>query len=193
MNEALAGLGYAPHPLSAYRRLVGDGVVELARRALPDGARDERTLDACVGAMRAIYARRWAAKTSIYPGIAELLDTLTDRGVPFCVLSNKPDEMTRLIVAELLSAWRFAAVVGARADVPRKPDPQAAMELARAMRIPPAAFVYVGDTDTDMHTARAAGMFAVGALWGFRDASELRTAGAEALIAAPQEVVGFLA
>jgi phosphoglycolate phosphatase len=193
MNEALAGLGFSLHPLASYRHFVGDGVVELARRALPEAARDEATLTACVAAMRRIYAGRWARKTRAYPGIPELLDALTARRVPFCVLSNKPDDMTRVIVAELLSSWRFAAVAGAREGIPRKPDPHAALQLARTMGIPAERFVYVGDTDTDMRTACAAAMFAVGALWGFRDATELSEAGAAALISAPQELLRFLA
>ncbi|GAF91115.1 unnamed protein product, partial [marine sediment metagenome] len=58
--------------------------------------------------------------------------------------------------------------------------------------VPAEQFLYVGDTGTDMDTATAAGMFAVGVLWGFRDADELTAHGAQKLIAHPSELLELL-
>jgi beta-phosphoglucomutase-like phosphatase (HAD superfamily) len=77
---------------------------------------------------------------------------------------------------------KFEAVFGQRPSVPRKPDPAGALEIAGLMDIPPESILYLGDSDTDMKTANAAGMYAVGALWGFRTAEELRENGAKLLI-----------
>jgi phosphoglycolate phosphatase len=108
------------------------------------------------------------------------------------VFSNKPDEFTRLCVARLLSGWQFAAVQGATPELPLKPDPRGAWAVAARMGITPGEVLYLGDTNTDMLTAVAAGMFPVGALWGFRTADELLAAGAAALVKTPTEVLGWV-
>jgi phosphoglycolate phosphatase len=76
--------------------------------------------------------------------------------------------------------------------VPIKPDAGAALDVSRRLAIPPGEFLYLGDTNTDMQTARAAGMYAVGVLWGFRTAEELTSSGAERLVSDPREVLSLL-
>ena len=191
MNAVLAVRRFPTHQPDAYRYFVGEGVEMLVRRSLPHAASDESVLQ-CIDAMKAEYAVRWAHKTSAYDGIPELLDALTGRGLRLAVLSNKPDEFTRMAVAELLKPWSFEAVCGARPDLPKKPDPTGARRLAAALAIAPERCLYLGDTRTDMETALAAGMFAVGATWGFRPRSELEAAGAEALVDEPGEVLALL-
>ena len=81
---------------------------------------------------------------------------------------------------------------GALPSVPLKPDPAAALAIADGLGIAPGAFAYLGDTGTDMKTACAAGMYPVGALWGFRTAEELRTNGAKVLIGKPTDLLPLL-
>jgi phosphoglycolate phosphatase len=192
MNEALGELGLPEHPLSAYRRFVGDGVTKLARRALPPERRDDETIARCIAGMRRIYGGRWDRKTVPYPGIPTLLERLAERGIALAVLSNKPDDMCRTVIARYFPATEFRAVVGARANVAHKPDPVSALEIARGLALAPREILYVGDTDTDMRTAVAAGMLPVGALWGFRDADELRASGASRLAKTPLDVIDLL-
>ncbi|NUQ01042.1 MAG: HAD family hydrolase, partial [Armatimonadetes bacterium] len=173
MNTALRGLGHPPHPTDSYRYHVGDGMTNLALRVLPPDQRDAAEVARCVAAMRAEYALRWAAKTRPYDGVLELLDALAERGVARAVLSNKPDEFTQQVVAKLLGRERFDVVMGAQPGWPLKPDPAGALEVARRLGQPPGAVLYLGDTNTDMATAVAAGMHPVGARWGFRPAAEL--------------------
>jgi phosphoglycolate phosphatase len=193
MNAALQSLGYPAHGMDSYRYFVGDGVEILARRALPDGARlDEAVVRECVTRMRAEYGRRWKDKTRLYDGMAELLDGLVRRGVKSAILSNKPHPAVVEVVEHFFGRWHFDAALGARPGVPIKPDAGAALEVARVMAVAPAAFLYVGDTNTDMATAVAAGMFPVGVLWGFRTEKELRESGAQAVAARPQEILDLL-
>jgi len=192
MNEALGRLGFAPHPAAAYKLFVGDGVVNLATRVLPDGHRDDATVASVVKLMREIYGLHWADKTQPYPGVPELLDTLAERGVKTAVLSNKPHDSTTQCVEKLLPKWRFDAVVGVSEAVPPKPDPRGVEQVVARLGVPREEFLYLGDTNTDMHTANGAGIFAVGALWGFRTAEELLASGARALIEKPIELLGLL-
>jgi len=212
MNAVLARHGLPQHGLPAYKYFVGDGVANLVRRALPPARRDRQVLSdrepsgtpvfvpegheelvaLCIAEMRAEYGQHWRDKTRPYDGIHELLNALTLRGVKLAVLSNKPDEMTKLTVRELLPRWRFDAVRGERAGTLRKPDPAGALGIAAQLGAPPGAFLYLGDTNTDMQTAQAAGMYPLGALWGFRPAQELTASGAKALLAQPLELLNFL-
>ncbi|MGH9592666.1 MAG: HAD family hydrolase, partial [Bryobacteraceae bacterium] len=131
--------------------------------------------------------------TRLYDGIPELVDTLARRGFTLAVLSNKPDDSTKRMIAHYFKPSPFAAVHGQLPNVAPKPDPAVALHVARDAAIPPAEWLCLGDTDVDMRTARAAGMFAVGALWGFRDREELLASGAQAVVAKPDEVLNLLA
>ena len=189
MNAVLETHGLATHPVSAYRFFVGDGIETLVGRALPADRRSRETVATLLPAMRAEYASRATRNTRPYEGIPELLDALTDRGIPLAICSNKPQEPLEAMVTSLLGRWRFLAVVGARPDLPPKPDPAGALGIAEDLVILPIDWLYLGDTDTDMCTARAAGMRAVGVLWGLRDAEELHQAGAARLVAHPRDVL----
>jgi phosphoglycolate phosphatase len=192
MNEVLTGLGHPVHSVSSYCFFVGDGMENLVRRALPEDARDEESVAEGARRMRDVYRNRWNRKTRPYEGIPELLSALQDRGLRLTVLSNKPDGFTKLCVAEWFDEGRFAVVRGARPGIPRKPDPTAAVEIASELGLEAERILYLGDTNTDMKTAAAAGMFAVGAAWGFRPVSELLECGAKAIVEHPSEVLALI-
>ena len=193
VNAVLSTLGYPSHPLEAYRYFVGDGVETLMRRALPPAAAtDGAILRRAMGLQRGEYANRLFAKTRPYPGVLELLAELERLGIRMAILSNKPDPAVGEVVRHYFPEVRFTIVRGARPGVPVKPDPGSALQVAGEMGIPPADFLYLGDTNTDMQTAIGAGMFPVGALWGFRTEEELKESGAAKLIARPGELIGLL-
>ena len=75
--------------------------------------------------------------------------------------------MTQEVIAYYLSSWPFDPVFGQREEVPRKPDPAGAMEIAKAWEIAPESILFVGDSDIDILTAQAAGMQARGVSWGY--------------------------
>jgi phosphoglycolate phosphatase len=193
MNSTLRHFGFPIHELQKYKYFVGDGLENLVRRSLPDSAKiDPVLLSQCIAMMQQTYERNWNVKSRPYPGIPELLDALTARGMKMAVLSNKPHDLTQKVIEMLLPSWRFEAVMGERPPIPRKPDPSSALEIASRLGVEPAGFLYMGDTATDMRTANAAGMYAVGALWGFRNAEELIESGAKKLIAKPVELLELL-
>ena len=130
--------------------------------------------------------------TKLYPGIGELLDWLEDKRVPKAVLSNKPDGFTKAMAKEYLSEWTFSEIRGEGPSTPRKPDPAAALEIAAGMGLEPGRILYLGDSRIDMQTAARAGMYAVGALWGFRTAKELTENGAGILVETPKDVIPIM-
>lgn len=192
MNNVLLQSRFPIHPLNAYKKYIGDGVVDLVKRALPGDKLDEEMVCKSIEDLKKEYSNRWAEKTHPYPLISQLLDGLTKRNIAMTVLSNKPHDLTRKIIARYFENWDFDEVLGATRETPKKPDPGAALGIARNLGIGSDEFVFVGDSGTDMKTACAAGMFGVGALWGFRDANELEENGAQALIKDPLDLICLL-
>jgi phosphoglycolate phosphatase len=191
-NAVLAAQGFPTHDLEAYRYFVGEGVAQLYRYLLPPENHTDAWIERCGVLFRESYERHWNVHTAAYPGVEELLQQLCARSVRLAVLSNKPDVFTKKCVARYLAQYPFAVVLGQRDGVPRKPDPTAALEIARSLELSPADCVYLGDTGIDMQTAVRAGMLAVGAQWGFRPAEELLRHGAQAIIGSPGELLDIV-
>ncbi len=191
-NAVLEQLGLPTWPTAAYKDFIGEGVENLARKILPAEHHQPEQLYRWSQLFRSEYARRWAQSTRPYPHIPELLDSLTTHYVPMGILSNKPDEFTQQCVRRFLGQWPFRMVLGDRPELPRKPDPAGALRMVEALQTSPEAMLYLGDTKTDMQTARAAGMFPVGALWGFRTTEELLAHGAKLLLADPLDMLGWV-
>jgi len=192
MNAVLAEHGYPTHPLEAYRQFVGDGIDTLARRTVPDSAHEPEHLAAIVARNRAIYATRWHVRTVPYDGVVEMLAALRDTGVRLAILSNKPHDFVVPCVDHFFAGFSFDFVYGVGGEIPKKPDPGGAERIVADWGIDRSALAYVGDTNTDMRTARAASLFAVGVTWGFRDRDELIACGADVVVDHPRELVGVV-
>ncbi len=191
-NLALQRFGFPSHEIEKYKYFVGDGVYTLLSRTIPPESGDKAILQACVAAMKEEYGKRWDHKTRPYGGISELLEKLDEKCLKKAVLSNKPQEFTKLIIEKFFVANSFQSVLGERKEIPKKPDPIGALETARILEVKPAECLYLGDTDVDMLTAKRAGMFGIGVLWGFREKDELLANGAQALIEHPLDLLSFL-
>lgn len=192
MNSVLSRHGHPIHDVDPYRYFVGDGFRNLVLRALPENMRSGPYIDDCYLEVREEYSKRWNNKTKAYPGISEMLDALSSKGLTLSVLSNKSDDFSKLMISQLLHGWTFYPVFGERSGIPKKPDPAGAIEIAQILGVKPEECLYLGDTGVDMITASSAGMFAVGVLWGFRKADELLANGANVLIKKPAEVLELL-
>jgi phosphoglycolate phosphatase len=191
-NEALEREGFPTHPEADYLRFIGEGVHVLFRRALPPQQSDDTLVGRCVECFQEAYGRSWNVHTRPYAGIPELLDALTARGLALAVLSNKPEDFTKLYGETYLAPWPFQAVVGQREGVPRKPDPASALEIAESLGVAPASCLFVGDTVVDMQTASNARMVPVGVSWGFQPIEALREAGALAIIDRPSDLLALI-
>lgn len=177
MNFVLEEAGLPTHDPSEYAAFVGEGAAMLVRRAAPAGA----DLDGLLARFVERYAAHCLDATRPYPGVPELVADLKGGGRALAVLSNKPHALTQRIVAALFAGEPFAAVVGDRPGVPRKPDPTTALALADELGASPADCWFVGDTAIDIRTAKAAGMRAVAVKWGLRSPAELREAAPDRL------------
>ncbi len=188
-NRVLAARGFPTHAVETYRPLIGDGPEDCLRRALPEHHRSDAMVLECLAAYRAEYARNWNRATRPYEGIPALLATVVARGAEMAVLSNKLQRDTERCLEAFFPGSRFAPVLGQDGRRRRKPDPSGALEIAQGLGVAPEDCLLVGDTEIDMATARAAGMFPLGVLWGYRAAADLTRAGAERLVREPAEIL----
>jgi phosphoglycolate phosphatase len=192
MNFVLEQHHYPVHTVEEYKYFVGNGMDNLTRRALPPTCQDESIVAACLDEFQTRYGETWHNFTKPYPGIAELLDSLKALGIRMSILSNKNDQFTQVMIDYYFGLDRFEYVYGARAGVPKKPDPTAALDIARFSKLATSEFLYLGDSGVDMQTANSAGMFALGAAWGFRDINEMTEYGLKRLIYDPMEIVELI-
>lgn len=192
MNRVLMRMHFPVHPVNAYKYFVGDGIEKLAFRALPESKRDPQTVTACVEKMLREYGDHCQDKTALYKGVKEMLSVLETRNILLNILSNKPDKLTQKTVATYLGKWHFKIIAGAVPERAKKPDPSGAIRIANKLDVPCENILYMGDTKTDMVTAKKAGMYAVGATWGFRSAKELQESGAQELVERPLQVLDLI-
>lgn len=190
-NRVLKNHGFPLHPVDAYRFFIGNGSRTLMERALPPDRRQAEQVDACTVEFLETYEMIWDQNTRPFNGIRDLLDFLVKKGIRLAVLSNKAHDFTARCVARFFKGYPFDVVIGQQPGLPMKPDPAGALNVARKMNLDPRDFIYVGDSATDMKTATAAGIRAVGVLWGLRDEAELKEAGADGLVSDPKEIKTF--
>lgn len=192
MNAALAERRCPPLPREAYRSRVGWGSFELSRLSLPEDRRTDEEIRLLERSFRMLYQAAPAVRSVPFPGIPALLATLRSRGIPLSVLTNKPDEAVSPLLAALFPGTRFFRALGADDRRPRKPDPAAALEIARDLGLAPDRVFFVGDSAVDIRTARNAGMVPIGVAWGYRDISELEAEGARSIARTPEDLLAIL-
>jgi phosphoglycolate phosphatase len=186
VNVALRGLGL---PSEEPRRLwgyVGHGARVLLERAL--GPERLHLLPAALDIFMPWYSAHLLDRSTVYPGLAAVIDTLAGEDVWFSVLTNKPEQMSRKIVDGLGLGPRFPRLVGGDTLPAKKPDPVGLLALIAEAGVAPTVTLMVGDSAIDVATGRNAGVPTCGVLWGFSGPS-VRDSGADALIATPAELL----
>ena len=129
--------------------------------------------------------------TEPYDGILDMIQSLRELGIKVMILSNKPHETTAKIADALFTAGSIDICYGAREGVALKPDPQGVYEILEESGMKPEECLYIGDTGTDMKTGKAAGIYTIGVLWGFRGREELEDNGADAIVSHPSEIINI--
>ena len=183
VNMILEKYGLPARPVEAFKYYAGDGLKMALTRALYDagdteGVHVEEGLPLC---------RRWLEGDPYYhvipyEYIPESLQALKEKGMKLAVFSNKPHASAQKVVASLFGEDVFDYVQGASERIPIKPDPTGLLEILNRFGAEPGECLYFGDTNTDMLTAHAAGVTAVGVSWGFRGRGELQEYGADIII-----------
>lgn len=192
LNTALAENGLPSHDTDSVRRMVGHGLAELVRQAVPSQTPAKETVPPVLARLREIYREIPYRHSQPYPGIPDLLIELKAKGTIMAVLTNKSDPIAQIIVSHFFPGI-FDLVQGESPELPRKPDPEslwrllaslaplAGLPLGQRENLGQAA-VLIGDSEADIQTAHAAGVRAIGVDWGFRSSNQLLAAGATEIV-----------
>ncbi|WP_134139118.1 HAD family hydrolase [Flavobacterium sp. S87F.05.LMB.W.Kidney.N] len=191
MNTVLTGLNYPTHTYDTYQYFIGSGLRNLVSKALPASNNSEEQIENCFDCMIETYREVCTIKTKPYDGILELLDNLSSQNIKLAVFSNKADELTKKIAAEIFPDY-FDAAVGLSTEELKKPNPFEALEISKNWNLKPEEILFVGDSDIDMQTAVNATMFPVGVSWGYRTEDELIASGAKVVIHNPSDLIQLL-
>ena len=176
-NHTLDALGLPQHTLDEYRLMVGNGMRKLIMRALPDEkAADDAFVDSTLASFLAYYADHIDLYTRPYPGIPELISTLSAQGYKLAVASNKIQAGADKLIAEFFPGIEFVAVMGNSSQYPLKPDAALVEYIMHKAGTDRAHTIMVGDSGTDIQTARNAGIPIIAVSWGFRPRHELTAA-----------------
>ena len=139
------------------------------------------------------YTANICAHTTLFPGMAELVDTLEQRGLPWGIVTNKPHRLTLPLMQALGYAERAACLVSGDTCAHAKPHPAPLLHAAKSMGIAPQNCLYIGDDKRDIEAGRAANMKTLIALFGYIDPqADLDSWQAADSITSPLELISHL-
>ena len=192
-NHALEQCVFPQRDIEEYNMLVGRGIDNLFRGAMPASEVNEENVARMRSLFVPYYNEHGCDWTRPYDGIMDILEVLKDKGLHFAVASNKYQEGTQSLVEKFFGKYDFVKILGQREGRPIKPDPQIVDEAMEGVPgIRKDEVIYVGDSNVDMETGINAGVRTIGVTWGFRTREELEAYSPHALIDHPMQIVEFI-
>lgn len=180
------------HTREEYAKMVGNGILNLVKRALPEELRTDEYAMAARADFLDFYTANIDRHTRPYDGIYEVLRTLQEEGWSLAVASNKFDEGTQKLVRSIFPDIHFSAIYGNKDGVPLKPDAALLDLIIKECDADVATTWMIGDSGVDIQTAKNAGVRSIGCSWGFRPRTELEEFGADYIVDAPSEILQIL-
>lgn len=186
-NYALEQCGFPTHPIEAYYQMVGRGIYNLFRAAIPSEYATEDNVQRMASYFIPYYDTHKCDCTRPYDGIPGMLKTITAAGVRLAVASNKYQDGAEKLVHHFFGEYDFVKILGQREGQPIKPDPAIVDQvLAEVPSVTKSETVYVGDSNVDMQTGANAQVRTIGVTWGFRSKEELAAYTPSAIVDTPE-------
>ena len=177
VDEMMKKLGMQPHGEDRVRNWVGNGVERLVRRALVgqlEGEPDEQLFNQAYPVFLELYADNSCKRTELYPGVKEGIDYLQSQGYKLGCVTNKAEQFTLPILKQLNIYDSFEIVVSGDTLAVKKPDPGPLLYAAEKLRVEPAASLMLGDSQSDVKAARAAGFQIICMSYGYNHGEDIR-------------------
>ncbi|HBH09598.1 MAG TPA: phosphoglycolate phosphatase [Rikenellaceae bacterium] len=182
-NYALEQCGFPAYPIDSYYQMVGRGIFNMFRAALPSEYATEDNVQKMASYFLPYYDAHKCDFTRPYDGILEMLRKITERGVRLAVASNKYQDGAEKLVKHFFGEYDFVKILGQREGQPIKPDPAIVSQvLAEVPSVTKDETVYVGDSNVDMQTGVNAQVRTIGVTWGFRSREELASYNPSAIV-----------
>ena len=190
LNDVLIHKGYTPKTIEEVRRFVGNGVRNLVRKSVPESVGEDE-ITTIMEIFKENYQHNMQNKTRPYNGIMELLLDLNRYNYKLAIVSNKYDAAVKELAKTYFGSL-IPVAIGETQEIKRKPAPDSIYEAVKELGSDLRRTVLVGDSETDVQTAKNAGIPCIGVTWGFRSREVLRTEGASYLIDTPRELLTLL-
>ena len=192
--RALENEGLPPVDVKSVRLMIGGGPRLLVKRALHrlHVDTDVSLVDRLTTAFHTEYVRQGNQLSSLFDGVEATLRTLHSAGIRVGLCSNKPDDLCRMLVRSFALDEYFDEILGSGGQLPKKPNPAPLLGVIERLGVTPGDTLYVGDSETDVVTARNAGVSVMLVEHGYtlRAASQL---GADAVLNSVADLVQPLA
>lgn len=171
LNEILISEKLPEVSMDQVRMIVGHGARALIQKgaALSNRSYDDARLDLLTQEFIKIYAEDIAARSNVFPGVIQSLDTMEALGARFCVCTNKKTDLAIQLLDTLNLSYRFASIIGADSVANRKPHAEHYLHAVAQANGDVTRSMMVGDSASDSGAARAAGAPVVLVSFGYTD------------------------
>ena len=171
LNEVFAREGLAPVPYETARNLIGGGARAMIARSIEaeGGVLPPAKLEQMFADFLVHYAEHVADRSRPFPGLIDALDELEAGGHRFAVCTNKLERLSILLLDALALSRRFEAICGQDTFGIQKPDPEVLRRTIKVAGGNPQRAIMIGDSATDIHTARAAGVPVIAVDFGYSE------------------------
>ena len=191
-DHMLSLRGLPTHSYEEYCTFVGNGIMRLVERALPEELRTEEYVKAARRDFVEFYIDNIDNHTVPYEGMVELVEQLQTKGAKLAVASNKFQAGTEKLIRKFFPTIEWVEICGNREGVPLKPDTALVDMIIEKAGVERKNCTMVGDSAVDIQTARNAAIRSVGVSWGFRSREELKQAGADHIADTVEELTTLL-
>lgn len=186
-NYAMGMMGFPKHTVDEVKWFVGNGIMTLINRAVPENTSDDdikRTFEHFM----TYYNEHCKDKTGPYDGIIELLEALKKEGKKLAVVSNKADGPVK-ILADDMFAGLFDIAIGEKPGVNKKPARDMVDIAIDILKCDREKAVYIGDTNVDFETAKNSDLDCILVSWGFRGREFIEQYPAKYYVDSPMEIL----
>lgn len=186
-NYAMEKMGYKTHTVDEVKWFVGNGILMLIKRAVPEGTSEE-DISKTFEYFKEHYYEHCKDKTGPYPGIMELLRELKKAGKKLAVVSNKADKPVKILADEVFPGL-FDVAIGEKTGIEKKPARDMVDAAISELNCDRSKAVYIGDTDVDFMTAKNSELDCILVSWGFRGREFIEKYDADYYVDDPLEIL----
>ncbi|OOZ80155.1 phosphoglycolate phosphatase [Solemya velum gill symbiont] len=195
VDEMMQQIGRPPHGSEKVRDWVGNGVERLVRRALVGrlvGEPADEDFEKAYPIFLDLYAENTSKRSSLYDGVAEGLEYMKSAGYRLGCVTNKAEQFTLPLLADLGIADRFEVTICGDTLAKKKPDPMPLLHAAEFFGIEPANALMLGDSISDIKAARTAGFQIICMSYGYNHGEDIRNYDPDLVIDSMVELKGVL-
>ena len=178
-------------PLARYRPMAGSGARGMLGIAF-DLRPDHADYEAMKEEFFVNYERCMTQRTFAFEGVAEMIENLVSRKLPWGVVTNKSARFSEPLTRSMPLFASAGTVISGDTTPHAKPHPEPLFEAARRLKVDPKRCIYVGDDHRDIVAGRAAGMGTVAATYGYLGSVDTATWGAHASISVPNDLLLYI-